>query len=236
MDKIKEIKEELDKYIDKEKAEFLPKFFKSCPGGYGEGDLFIGVSVPNQRKVAKKFKDLSLEEIQILLNEDIHEYRLTALFILVHKYEKAKSDEDKQQIVDFYIKNIDRVNNWDLVDSTAYKILGPYLIDKDKSLLYEFANSGHLWKQRVAIIATKYFISKGMYEDTLKISEILLHHQHDLIHKAVGWMLREVGNKDKEVEKEFLNKHYKKMPRTMLRYAIEKFENEERKEYLEGKI
>jgi 3-methyladenine DNA glycosylase AlkD len=236
MDRIKEIKEELNRYIDKEKAEFLPKFFKSYPGGYGKGDLFIGVSVPNQRKVAKKFKDLSLEEIQILLNEDIHEYRLTGLFILVHKYEKAKSDKDKQQIVDFYIKNIDRVNNWDLVDSTAYKILGPYLIDKDKSLLYEFANSGYLWKQRVAIIATKYFISNGMYDDTLKISQILLQHQHDLIHKAVGWMLREVGNKDKEIEKEFLNKHYKKMPRTMLRYAIEKFENEERKEYLEGRI
>ncbi|EOD01160.1 DNA alkylation repair protein [Caldisalinibacter kiritimatiensis] len=236
MDKIKEIKEELNKYIDKEKAEFLPKFFKSYPGGYGEGDLFIGVSVPNQRKVAKKFKDLSLEEIQNLLNEDIHEYRLTGLIILVDKYEKAKSDEDKQQIVDFYIKNIDRVNNWDLVDSTAYKILGPYLIYKDKSLLYEFANSGHLWKQRVAIIGTKYFISKGMYEDTLRISEILLKHQHDLIHKAVGWMLREVGNKDKEVEKEFLNKYYMKMPRTMLRYAIEKFEKEERQKYLKGEI
>ncbi|KPU27566.1 DNA alkylation repair protein [Caloranaerobacter sp. TR13] len=235
MDKVKAIKNELSKYIDEEKAKYLPNFFKAFPGGYGEGDKFIGVAVPNQRKVAKKFKDLSLNEIQKLLNEDIHEYRLTALFILVHKFQKS-DNIGKKEIVDFYIKNINRVNNWDLVDSTAYKILGPYLIDKDKSLLYDFAKTDHLWKQRISIVTTYYFIKNGKYEDTLKISKLLLDHKHDLIHKAVGWMLREIGNRDKEVEVEFLKKYYKKMPRTMLRYAIEKFDKEERTKYLKGEI
>ncbi|WP_069649785.1 DNA alkylation repair protein [Caloranaerobacter ferrireducens] len=235
MDRVKAIKNELSKYIDEEKAKYLPNFFKAFPGGYGEGDKFIGVAVPNQRKIAKKFKDLSLNEIQKLLNEDIHEYRLTALFILVHKFEKS-DNTGKKEIVDFYIKNINRVNNWDLVDSTAYKILGPYLIDKDKALLYDFAKTDHLWKQRISIVTTYYFIKNGEYEDTLKISKLLLDHKHDLIHKAVGWMLREIGNRDKEVEVEFLKRYYKKMPRTMLRYAIEKFDKEERNKYLKGEI
>lgn len=235
MDKVKLVKDELGRYIDPEKAEYLPKFFKAFPGYYGEGDKFIGVTVPNQRKVARRFKDLSLSEIQSLLEEDVHEYRLTGLFILIHKYEKGNQQE-KREIVDFYIKSVDRINNWDLVDSTAYKILGPYLIDKDKWILYNFAQSNHLWKQRISIIATFYFIKNGQYEDTLEISKILLNHEHDLIHKAVGWMLREIGKRDKKVEVEFLKKYYKKMPRTMLRYAIEKFDKEEREKYLKGKI
>lgn len=235
MNQLSELKNELAKYIDSEKANFLPNFFKAFPGGYGEGDKFIGITVPNQRKVAKKFQNLSLEEIQSLLDEDVHEYRLTALFILIHKFEKS-NETGKEEIVNFYLKNAHRVNNWDLVDSSAYKILGPYLVDKDKSILYELAKSGHLWKQRIAIITTYYFIKKQIYRDALAISKILLHHDHDLIHKAVGWMLREIGNRDKEVEVEFLKQHYKEMPRTMLRYAIEKFEKVERQKYLRGEI
>lgn len=235
MDQIIELKNELAKYVNDEKATFLPRFFKAFPGGYGEGDKFIGVTVPNQRKVAKNFQSLSLEEIQNLLDEDVHECRLTALFILIHKFEKS-NDTQKEEIVSFYLKNAHRVNNWDLVDSSAYKILGPYLVDKDKSILYDLSKSGHLWKQRIAIITTYYFIKQQMYQDALAISKILLHHDHDLIHKAVGWMLREIGNRDKELEVEFLKQHYKDMPRTMLRYAIEKFEKEERKKFLNGEI
>lgn len=232
---INNLKEELKRYTDKEKAEFLPRFFKSGPGDYGEGDVFIGVTVPNQRKVARKFKNLSLQDIESLLNEDVHEYRLTALIILVYQFEKSKEDS-KRVIVDFYLENADRVNNWDLVDSTAHKILGPYLINKDRKILYKLAKEEHLWKQRIAIMATFHFIKNNDYKDALAISEILINHKHDLIHKAVGWMLREIGNRDKEVEVDFLNKHYKLMPRTMLRYAIEKFSNEERQDYLKGRV
>ncbi|GAA0177474.1 DNA alkylation repair protein [Clostridium sediminicola] len=232
---INNLKEELKKYIDLEKAEFFPRFFKVGPGEYGEGDVFIGVTVPNQRKVARKFKNLSLQDIESLLNEDFHEYRLTALLILVHQFEKSKED-NKRALVDFYIENADRVNNWDLVDSTAHKILGPYLDNKDREILYKLAKEDHLWKQRIAIMSTFYFIKNEDYKDALAIAEILLKHKHDLIHKAVGWMLREIGKRDKEVEVEFLNKHYKQMPRTMLRYAIEKFPNEERQNYLKGRV
>jgi len=235
MSNIEEIKKEFRKYINKEKAGFLPKFFKAVPGGYGEGDKFIGVVVPDQKKVAGKFKNLSLVCIQKLLNENIHEYRLTALFILVAKFAKSNAQE-KEQIAKLYLKNYDRINNWDLVDSSAPKILGPYLINRDKSVLYNFAKSNHLWKQRIAIITTQYFIKNNLFEDTFKISEILLNHEHDLIHKAVGWMLREVGNKNPKAEKDFLKKYYKNMPRTMLRYAIEKFTREERTRYLKGRI
>lgn len=235
MNKIEEVKKEFRKYINKGKAEFLPKFFKAVPGGYGEGDKFIGVIVPEQKKVAKKFKNLSLDYIHKLLNENIHEYRLTALFILIAKFAKG-NDKEKEQIVKLYLENYDRINNWDLVDSSAAKILGPFLIDKNKSILYNFAKSNHLWKQRIAIITTQYFIKNNLFEDTFKISEILLNHKHDLIHKAVGWMLREVGNKNPKAEKDFLKKHYKNMPRTMLRYAIEKFTRAERTKYLKGRI
>lgn len=232
---VNNLKEELKKYIDKEKAEFLPRFFKVAPGEYGEGDVFIGVTVPNQRKVARSFKKLSFDDIESLLKEEVHEYRLTALLILVHQFEKSKED-NKRTLVDFYLENADRVNNWDLVDSTAHKILGPYLINKDREILYRLAKEDHLWKQRIAIMATFHFIKNNDYKDALAISEILINHKHDLIHTAVGWMLREIGNRDKEVEVDFLNKHYKLMPRTMLRYAIEKFPNEERQDYLKGRV
>jgi 3-methyladenine DNA glycosylase AlkD len=233
---IEQIQKELKKYINKSKADHYPKFFQAYEGGYGEGDKFIGVTVPNQRKIAKKyFEEIALKDVEKLLQNDIHEYRQTALFILTYAYEKADKIK-KKKIIDIYLSNTDYINNWDLVDSSAYKILGDYLLNKDKKLLYELANSSNMWEQRLAIIATFKFIKKGNYEDTIKISKLLLDHKHDLIHKAVGWMLREVGKKDYDIEYGFLVKHYKNMPRTMLRYSIEKFDEEVRQKFLKGKI
>ncbi|NLC11676.1 MAG: DNA alkylation repair protein [Firmicutes bacterium] len=235
---IEDIKSELRKHADPDKAAFLPKYFNAFPGGYGEGDQFIGVKVPLQRKVARKYyKNISLEELESLLREPVHEYRLTALIMLVNKFQQKKMEEEERKaIVDFYLRNISYVNNWDLVDSTADKILGAYLFDKEKALLYKLAQSGDLWKQRIAIIATFYFIRNEDYKDTLQIAKILLHHKHDLIHKAVGWALREVGKKNFQLLYNFLKEHYKNMPRTMLRYAIERFEPELRKKFLKGLI
>ncbi len=237
MNLIKAIKKELNSYVSEEKAVFLLKFFKTGKGDYAEGDKFIGVTVPNQRIVAKKYyAKLSFDEIAELLFSSIHEYRLTALIMLVYKFEKSKSEPEKKEIFDFYVHNTDYINNWDLIDTTAPKIVGAYLFQKDKTMLYDFAKSGNLWKQRISITSTYYFIKRDQFEDTLKISEILLNYNHDLIHKAVGWMLREVGKMDLVVEIKFLNSHYKKMPRTMLRYAIEKFEEDLRQKYLRGEI
>ncbi len=219
-----EVKLKLNQYANAEKIPGVKRFFKATPGGYAEGDQFIGITVPDQRKVAKKyFQQISLGELEQLLQDPIHEYRLTALFTLVYKYQKAVTADARQQLVDLYLNNLAHVNNWDLVDSSADKLLGAYLFDKNKDLLYQLANSGHLWKQRISIIATYHFIKQGQYEDTLKIAEILLTHKHDLIHKAVGWMLREVGNRDLDAELSFLHQHHTHMPRTMLRYAVEKF-------------
>lgn len=227
---------ELQQNINVEKAKGLSKFFQVFPGGYGENDKFLGVSVPTQRKIAGKYyKVCSLSEVEQLLNESVHEYRLTALFIMVSKFEKSKTSPEQKAIVDLYTDNVGNINNWDLVDSSAYKILGPYLMDKDKSLLYEYANSGFIWKQRISIIATLHFIRNRQYNDTLNIAELLLNHSHDLIHKAVGWMLREIGNRDFKVEFDFLKEHYTYMPRTMLRYAIERFEEDVRQQFLKGK-
>jgi 3-methyladenine DNA glycosylase AlkD len=231
------VKKELELYINSEKAKFYPKFFKAFKGGYGEGDKFIGVTVPNQRKVAKKFhKEISLKEIESLLKEEIHEYRQTSLFMLTYKYENSKDFKNKKEIVDLYLRNTSYINNWDLVDSTAYKILGDFLLSRDKDILYELSNSSNIWEQRISIISTLAFIKAGKFKETIKISEKLLNHNHDLIHKAVGWMLREVGKIDYEVEYNFLKKHYKEMPRTMLRYSIEKFDEKVRQNFLKGKI
>ncbi len=231
------VKEDLASLSNAERAKSMAKYFQAHPGGYGEGDEFIGVTVPNQRVVSKKhFSSITLNEIEFLLADPIHEYRLTALFMLVLKYKKAKSEEDKEDIVNVYLKNIDKVNNWDLVDSSAHLILGPHLIGCDRSLIHEMAESPNLWVQRISIITTLHFIRNNHFNETLQLSLKLINHKHDLMHKAVGWMLREVGNRDFDVEYRFLAKHYREMPRTMLRYAIEKFPEDLRQKFLKGTI
>lgn len=226
-----QIKNELLLLGDPEKAKKLSSFFKTGKGEYGEGDIFLGISVPQQRKIAGKYIDLSLDQLKKLLSSKIHEYRLTALIILVLKYGKANNSE-KKEIFDFYLKNTEFVNNWDLVDLSSPKIMGDFLINRDRSILFDLINSTNLWDRRIGILATFSFIRNNDYEDALNISRLLITDSHDLIHKAVGWMLREIGKRDKNVLQEFLNKHYKQMPRTMLRYSIEKFNEEERKHYL----
>lgn len=228
-----EARAELRSLADPEKAAFFPSFFKSGPGEYAEGDRFLGVTVPRQRQLAKRYRDLPERSVRSLLKDPIHECRLTALLILVLRFERGDETE-RARAVDFYLNHLDWVNNWDLVDSSAHKILGPWLEDRERSLLYGLASSGHLWRQRVAMIATYHFIKRDDFEDTLALAALLRDHEHDLIHKAVGWMLREVGNRDRAVEEGFLADHYKEMPRTMLRYAIEKFDEPRRKAYLAG--
>lgn len=228
---LEKIKSELQKLSNPKKAEIYQRFFKTGKGQYGEGDIFIGLTVPEMRGVAKDYMDLSLDDLQNLLNEKIHEYRLVAIIILTNRYKKG-DEKQKKDIFDLYLKNFGNINNWDLVDLSAPHIVGDYLLDKPRDILYEFAKSDHLWTRRISILATFTFIRNGQFDDALKISEILLNDKHDLIHKAVGWMLREVGKKELDVEYEFLEKHYKKMPRTMLRYAIEKFDEEKRKYYM----
>lgn len=220
-----------------EKAAFFPRFFKTGPGEYGEGDQFLGVIVPEQRKVAKMVaKEISFEEIDELLRNPYHEVRLCALFTLVYKYQKAKTEIGQMEIVEFYLEHLAFVNNWDLVDTTCHPILGHYFFRREKDLFYELAESGDLWKQRIAMISSLYWIKKGELKDALALAEILKGHPHDLMHKAVGWMLREIGKMDYEVEVEFLKKYYHEMPRTMLRYAIEKFPEEVRQDFLKGRV
>jgi 3-methyladenine DNA glycosylase AlkD len=224
------IRDAIQNLANPEKALHLQTFFKTGKGAYAEGDVFLGITVPLQRKLAKDYIDLSFPEIQILLDSKIHEERLIALLLLVHKYEKNK--EMQEQIFQFYLKNTKAVNNWDLVDLSAPKISGPFLLEKDKSILYSLALSSSLWERRISVVSTWYFIKKGLLSETLKISEMLLKDTQDLIHKAVGWMLREVGKKDEALLENFLQKHSQVMPRTMLRYSIERMEETKRKEYL----
>ncbi|MFN6946635.1 MAG: DNA alkylation repair protein [Cytophagaceae bacterium] len=229
--------DDLNQHANVDRASVMVRFFKTGKGEYGEGDVFIGVSVPVVKKIAKAYaRAVSLSETKKLLQHSIHEIRLAGTFILVFKFEKANNDSEKKEIVDFYLDNIHAFNNWDLIDASAHKILGVYWVDKSKDTLYALANSGDLWKQRIAIMATFYDIKRGEFKHTLGIAEILLHHPHDLIHKAVGWMLREVGKKNLDVELDFLMKHYRSMPRTMLRYAIEKFDPELRLRFLKGLV
>lgn len=235
MSTLQEIKDDLQKAAVPGKVKDLMHFFKTGKGEYGEGDLFIGVTVPEQRKIARRYyKSTALDDLEKLLHDPCHECRLTALFILRLCYEKEKTAAGRNELVLLYLNNLDYVNNWDLVDSSAPYILGHYLYDKSPALLFELSASEDLWRQRVAVIATAYFIKQGRFGETLALAEQLLEHPHDLIHKAVGWMLREVGNRDFDCELEFLKEHHRKMPRTMLRYAIEKFEPELRKKILEG--
>ncbi|MDO6718996.1 DNA alkylation repair protein [Psychrosphaera sp. 1_MG-2023] len=208
------------------------RFFKTQKGQYGEGDHFYGIRTATLRAVAKQCKSMTIPKVFELLNHEYHETRMVAVFILVERYQKSKIDTDKQTIADLYIQHSQKVNNWDLVDSSAYKILGPQLHGKDTAVLYELAQSCNLWQRRIAIITTLYFIKQDDYADTLALAEILLHDKEDLMHKAVGWMLREIGNRNKSVEVAFLDKYHKTMPRTMLRYAIEKFTPQERQHYM----
>lgn len=231
------ITEDLKRFAEPNRVELLEKYFKVIPGEYGFGDKFIGVRVPNQRSVSKKyFKAVSFEDLSKLMCSKIHEFRLTGVFMLVLKFEKEKSESNRKEFVDFYLEHLKFMNNWDLVDSSAYKILGVYLEDKDPKLLYDFAYSDNLWKQRVSIVTTYAFIRNGNYLHTLEISKILLHHDHDLIYKAVGWMIREVGNRNFEKAYQFLTIHYHEMPRTMLRYAIEKYPEDIRQDFLKGRV
>jgi 3-methyladenine DNA glycosylase AlkD len=228
-----QIHEALKSYAQQEKAAFFPRFFKTGKGEYGEGDVFIGVTVPNQRLIAKQFYASSNEHLIIqLLDSMYHEERLIGLFLLNHKFLTARKQHAEKQWVDLYLKKIERVNNWDLVDSSAHIILGKWLEDKDRSLLYELAAENNLWKNRIAIISTMHFIKKEDIVDILKLSTLLLTHQHDLMHKAIGWMLREAWKKEPAIIENFIRKHIQEMPRTMLRYSIEKMEEGKRKEFL----
>ena len=213
------------------KAHASARFFKTAEGEYGHGDIFFGVTVPEQRHVAKRYRDLPLPQVALLLEHEAHECRLTGLFILVEQYRKAEA-AGQERIARFYLAHKSRVNNWDLVDSSAPYILGHYLLTRDRALLYRLARSKRVWDRRIGIIATAAFIREGQFDDTLAVARLLLADPHDLIHKAVGWMLREVGNRSREVEERFLEQHAAAMPRTMLRYAIEKFPEADRRRYL----
>jgi 3-methyladenine DNA glycosylase AlkD len=228
---LKQLKSDLAQLSNHEKAQQLSRFFKTGKGQYGEGDIFLGIPVPQQRKIAKRYLELPLQKLQLLLRSEIHEHRLTALLILVAKYTKA-DQIGKDQIYQFYLKNIAFINNWDLVDLSAPKIIGDYLFDKDISLLITLAKSKNLWERRIAILSSFKFIQNNRFQEALRISELLVHDEHDLIHKAVGWMLREIGKRDQEIEEQFLRKYYQIMPRVMLRYALEKFEKDKRSFYL----
>jgi 3-methyladenine DNA glycosylase AlkD len=231
-----QIKQDLKSKATKKRAQALAWFFKTGKGEYGEGDEFIGVTLPELRRVTQKYADkVSLKDIENLLKDKVHEYRICALAMLSHRYQKADA-KTKKAIVDFYLKHTAGINNWDLVDCSAGRILGDYLLNKNRAILYKLAGSKNLWEKRIAIIATSAFIDKNQLSDTLKIAKILIGDKHDLIHKAVGWMLREVGKRSLKTEEAFLKKNYKIMPRTMLRYAIERFTEKRRQAYLKGTI
>lgn len=233
--KITEIKNKLQLLANKEIAEHAQRFFKTAPGEYADGDIFLGIRAPQLRQLAKEYKTISLEEVKELLISSFHEERALALLILNLIFSKA-NEEVKQQIYNLYLSHTKFINNWDLVDCSAEHIVGKFLVNKDKEILYKLAKSTDLWERRISIIATFHFIKNNDFTETLKIIELLLLDKHDLIHKATGWMLREVGKRHLETEEIFLKKHYKNMPRTMLRYAIEKFPEPKRQEYLKGEI
>lgn len=229
---IANIKKDLKKAARQDKANTLQRFFKTGPGQYGEGDKFIGVMVPDIRRVSQKYKDLPTKEVLDLLRSPFHEERLCALLILVDQYQKGDSQKQKQ-IFALYLKNYQYINNWDLIDLTAPRIVGAYLMHRPKDVLYKLAKSKNLWQRRVAILATFQFIYAGQSQETIKIAKILLRDEHDLIQKAVGWMLREVGKRcDEKILLDFLDEYHKVMPRTMLRYAIERLPTKKRQHYL----
>lgn len=229
------LRKDINKIADKSRAKILAGFFKTGEGEYGEGDTFLGIKVPDSRKIAIKYKNLPFSDVVKLLKSKIHEERLIALLILVHNFNLG-DEKVQEKIFNFYLKNTEYVNNWDLVDLSSDKIVGQYLIEKSKKILYALARSGNFWERRIAMIATYSFIKNEKFDDTLKIAEILLSDRNDLIQKAVGWMLREVGKRNFKTEEDFLKKNYKDMGRTALRYAIERFPESLRLSYLSGNI
>ncbi len=225
--------EELDAVSRPEKVKILSSFFKCGKGEYGEGDCFVGITVPDNRRISERYHALPLDDISVMLGSGIHEYRLAALLALVKRYAKTKTPDERDTIVDFYLANTSHINNWDLVDLSAPKILGRHLLaHPSPTLLDRLAESDSLWEQRIAVVSTYTLIKSGRYDDTLRIAKRFLSHRHDLIHKAVGWMLREVGKMDIDILAGFLDKHATEMPRTMLRYAIEKMPQERRRHYM----
>ncbi len=230
---LKQLKQDLQKLANPQKAKNLARFFKTGKGEYGEGDIFLGITVPEQRKIANKYKNLPLVDLQNLIKGKIHEQRLVSLLILVNQFKKANQVKQKE-IFNFYLKNTNYINNWDLVDLSAPTIVGQYILENSeaKPILYKLAKSNSLWERRISILATFAFIRAKKYQDCLKIAQKLLKDKHDLIHKACGWMLREIGKRDKKLLREFLDKHCRQMPRVMLRYAIEKLSPELRTHYL----
>lgn len=235
---VSEIKTALQELSIPGKAEIMQTFFKTGKGEYGEGDVFIGVTVPDQRSVAKEFYNkISFAELSQLLSSKVHEHRLTALLLLVYKFEKTKNQSLRKEIVDFYLKYTKYINNWDLVDTSCYKILGRYCFEnQDSKLLEKLSKSENMWEKRMAIVGTMHHIKKGQFELTKNFALKNLKHPHDLMHKANGWLLREMGKMNETKLLDFLNLHYKEMPRTCLRYAIEKLDEELRQNYLKGRI
>ena len=232
---IRDIKRRLQKLADKETAKTLQWFFKTGRGEYGEGDIFVGIKVPPLRNLARELENEPLRTVKTLLKSKIHEERMLALMILVRQF--ARSDQHgRQRIYNFYLAHTPFVNSWDLVDGSAPYIVGPFLWKGDRRPLYALAKSDSVWERRIAVLSTFYFIRQNDFADALKISQLLLDDEHDLIHKAVGWMLREVGKRDETAAKSFLGKHYREMPRTMLRYAIERLPESQRRKYLVRRI
>ena len=229
-------REEIRALANKEIAQHSLRFFKTDKGEYGHGDLFLGVRAPKIRLIAKKHIDISITDMKTLIQSKYHEERFLGLIILVNKYAKTKDKKNRNQLYKIYVSSFKYINNWNLVDVTCPHVTGKHLIDKDRTILYKWAKSGDLWTKRIAMISTFYFIRKNDLDDTFKIADMLLQDEHDLIHKAVGWMLREAGKRDIKKEETFLKKHYKTMPRTMLRYSIEKFPETKRQKYLKGTI
>ena len=226
------LKQALLQLANSERAIQTARFFKTGKGEYGEGDVFIGLSNPQvQASVKEHWKSTNMADIQELIDDKIHELRFAALLVLVAQFPKS-SPIQQQEIIEFYLKNIPQINNWDLVDCSAYKLLGKFLLHKDRQILYDLSESGHLWSERVAVVSCWEFIRNGQFSDVLNFSEKFLSHKHDLMHKACGWMLREVSKRDELALEEFLDKHLQKMPRTMLRYAIERMEEGKRLGYL----
>lgn len=235
---VNEIKSALQDLALPEKAAFFPRFFKAGKGEYAEGDKFLGVIVPDQRKVVKEYwQRISLPEIAELLSSKIHEHRHCALLILVNKFEKAKTEKEKKEIVNFYLKHKKFINNWDLVDNSAYKILGRHAYEtKDDDLLRTLSREENMWSKRMAIVATMFHVKRGEFSLLKELALYNLQHPHDLMHKANGWLLREMGNKNVAELQHFLVKNYKNMPRTTLRYTIEKFDEDLRQDFLKGRI